>query len=160
MCNAISADDVFEMMCTEQYQRRKCLDAGALSHAVAITRAGDTAVIKAKRKLPTVGFPGLLRRFVPSGVTSTETISWGAAEPGGARTAELKVDFHGAPASMHGTVSIVPDGVSTTLVVIDAVFRAHVPIVGGKVEGFAAPIIVSVIDAEERTAQAWAAERQ
>ena len=37
-------------------------------------------------------------------------------------------------------------------------FKAKVPIVGGKVEGFAAPIILSYIDAEEKTGQAWAQE--
>jgi hypothetical protein len=72
------------------------------------------------------------------------------------RTAQLSVDFHGAPASMKGTIRVVPDGAAST-VVVDAVFKAHVPIVGGKIEGFAAPIIMSVIDAEEATGKAWAA---
>jgi hypothetical protein len=159
MTNAISAAEVFEMICTEEYQKRKCLDAGALSHAVSIVRTGDAAVIKAKRKLPTVGFPKLLRRFVPSGVTSTETISWGPAEADGARTADLQVHFHGAPASMRGTVSIVPDDEMLTRVIVEAEFAAHVPVLAARVEGFAAPVILGVIDSEERTAHAWVAAR-
>ena len=157
MTNAISAFDVFEMICTDEYQRRKCLDAGALSHAVSVVRSGDTAVIKAKRKLPTAGFPSLLRKFVPSGVTSTETIAWGTADSTGARIADLDVHFHGAPASLRGAVRIVPVDEVTTQVIVDADFTAHVPMIGKRVEGFAAPIIVGVIDSEERTAQAWVA---
>ncbi|HEV7193255.1 MAG TPA: DUF2505 domain-containing protein [Jatrophihabitantaceae bacterium] len=159
MTNPISASDVFDMICTDEYQRRKCVDAGALTHAVEIIRTGDTAVIKAKRKLPTVGFPKLLRKLVPSGVTSTETISWGPPDKSGARTAELDVHFHGAPASMRGEISIVPVDPMLTQVIVDAEFTAHVPLIGSRVEGFAAPIIVGVIDSEERTAQAWVAAR-
>jgi hypothetical protein len=155
MHNDISAEAVYEMSTSKAFQERKCRDAGALSWDVQVTDAPSGATVKTKRKLPTVGFPSLLRKFVPSGVTSTETIIWGPAQADGARTARLSVDFHGAPASMKGTIRVVPDGVAASTVVVDAEFKAHVPLVGGRVEGFAAPIIMSVIDAEEATAKAW-----
>jgi hypothetical protein len=158
MHNDISAEAVYEMSTSKAFQERKCHDAGALSWDVQVTDAPGGATVKTKRKLPTVGFPSLLRRFVPSGVTSTETIVWGPAGADGARTARLSVDFHGAPASMKGTIRVVPDGAAASTVVVDAQFKAHVPLIGGKVEGFAAPIILSVIDAEEATAKAWAAD--
>ena len=41
--------------------------------------------------------------------------------------------------------------------VVAAEFTAHVPLIGRKIEGFAAPIIVSVIEAEEKTAKEWTA---
>lgn len=156
MHNDITAEQVYEMSTTKAFQVQKCRDAGALSYDVTVTGGADGATVKTRRKLPTVGFPSLLRKFVPSGVTSTETIVWGAAGTDGARTADLSVDFHGAPAAMKGTIRLVPDGASST-VVVDAVFKAHVPLVGGKIEGFAAPIIMSVIDAEEATGKKWAA---
>jgi hypothetical protein len=156
MRNEITAAQVYEMTTTKAFQEQKCQDAGALSYDVTITEGPGGAIVKTKRKLPTVGFPALLRKFVPSGVTSTETIVWGPPDSSGVRTADLSVDFHGAPASMKGTIRVVPDGSAST-VVVDAVFKAHVPLVGGKVEGFAAPIIMSVIDAEEATGKAWAA---
>ena len=156
MHNDITAEQVYEMSTTKEFQEQKCRDAGALSYDVTVTEGPHGATVKTKRKLPTVGFPALLRKFVPAGVTSTETVVWGPPEPSGARTADLSVDFHGAPASMKGTISVVPDGAAST-VVVDAVFKAHVPLVGGKVEGFAAPIIMSVIDAEEATGKKWAA---
>jgi hypothetical protein len=156
MHNDIPADQVYEMSTSKAFQEQKCRDAGALSWDVRVTDAPTGATVKTKRKLPTVGFPSLLRKFVPSGVTSTETIVWGASTGDGARTARLSVDFHGAPASMKGTITVVPDGPAST-VVIDAEFRAHVPLIAGRVEAFAAPIIMSVIDSEEATAKAWVA---
>ncbi|MEO8887916.1 MAG: DUF2505 domain-containing protein [Jatrophihabitantaceae bacterium] len=157
MHNDISAQALYEMSSSKQFQEQKCRDAGALSYDVDVTQGQDGAIIKTRRKLPTVGFPSLLRKFVPSGVTSTETIAWGAPAADGSRTAELSVDFHGAPASMKGTIRVVPDGPDAATIVVDAEFKAHVPLIGGKVEGFAAPIIVHFIDAEEATGKAWVA---
>jgi hypothetical protein len=155
MHNDIPLADLFEMICTKAYQERKCVDAGALSYDVSVTRTDDGAVIRAKRKLPTVGFPSLLRKFVPSGVVSTETVTWGPAAADGSRTADLHVSFHGTPASMNGTIRIVAGGAGSS-VLVDAEFKANVPLVGSKVERIAAPIILGVIDAEEATGQAWA----
>ena len=158
MRNDITADEVYAMSVDQEFQERKCRDAGALSYTVTIAEGADGAIVKTRRKLPTVGFPGLLRKFVPSGLTSTETITWGPVAADGTRRAELAVDFAGAPAHMKGTITVVPDGVAAT-VVVDAEFKANVPLVGRKVEGIAAPIIMSFIDAEEKTGQAWIAER-
>jgi hypothetical protein len=158
MHNDIPADAVYEMSTSKAFQERKCQDAGALSWDVSIEDGPDGAIVRTRRKLPTVGFPKLLRKFVPAGVTSTETIVWGPPAADGTRTASLDVDFHGSPATMKGTIRVLPDGASACTVVVDAEFKAHVPLVGGKIEGFAAPIIMSVIDAEEQTGQAWVGE--
>lgn len=159
MHNDLSAEQVYEMSTSKDFQERKCRDAGALSFDVVVIEGADGATVRTRRKLPTVGFPALLRKFVPSGVTSIETVTWGAAAVDGARTAQLSVDFPGAPAGMKGSIRLVPAGATASDVVVDAVFTARVPLVGGKVEGFAAPIILSFIDSEEATGQAWAAER-
>lgn len=157
MHNDIPVADLFEMICTRAFQERKCVDAGALSYEVSIALADAGAVIKLKRKMPTVGFPALLRRFVPVGVTSTETVSWGPAAADGARSADLHVDFHGTPATMNGTIRIVAQGPGSSSVLVDAEFKAHVPLIASKVERIAAPIILGVIDAEEATGKAWVA---
>lgn len=149
--------DVYAMACSKQFQERKCSDAGALSWDVTITVDGDSAVVKTKRKLPTFGFPAMLRKIVPLGVTSTETITWSAPAADGSRTGDLHVDFHGVPARMSGTLRLRPEGTGST-VSVDAEFTALVPLVGGKLEKLAAPIIIEVIDAEEKTGRSWMAD--
>jgi hypothetical protein len=157
MHHDLPAAELYEVACSKRFQEQKCIDAGALSYDVHVTRTDDGAIVKTTRKLPTVGFPALLRRVLPSGVSSTETIVWAPAAPDGSRSAELLVHFPGAPASMSGTIRIQPDGPDAAAVLVDATFTAHVPFLARRVEGFAAPIILGVIDAEEATARAWAA---
>jgi hypothetical protein len=155
MRHDLAAPELYEMACSKKFQEQKCIDAGALSYDVHITRTDHGAIVKTRRKLPTVGFPSVLRRFLPSGVTSTETIVWAPVAPDGSRSGKLHVDFAGAPAGMSGTIRIQPDGPDAAAVLVDATFTAHVPFLARRVEGFAAPIILGVIDAEEATARTW-----
>jgi hypothetical protein len=156
--HAVGPAEVFAMSITPGYQEKKCADAGALHWEVDVRiKDDDTAVVKAKRKMPTAGFPSLLRKIVPSGVTSTETVSWGPADADGSRVAKVHVDFHGAPARMNGELRLAPDSDGGSTIVIDADFSVPIPIVGRKAEQLAAPIILSVIESEERTAEQWVA---
>lgn len=152
----IEAPEVFRMLCTPAFQEQKCQDAGAITWQVAVEESEDGAVVRTTRKMPTNDFPAILRKFVPHGVTSTETITWGPAAADGSRTADLKVGIHGVPARMAGTIRLVADGAGTTIEV-DADFVAHIPVVKRKIEGASVPIILQVIDAEVLTGQAWAA---
>jgi hypothetical protein len=150
--------EVYSMSCLPEYQERKCADAGALSWKVSVLDEGAGTVIKTRRKLPTVGFPSLLRKLLPEGILSTETIHWAPdASADGTRTATLDVDFHGAPIKLHGNITLSPEGDGGSLIEVDAVFSASIPLVGGKVEKLSAPIIIGVIDSEQETGRAWAA---
>lgn len=153
----LSADEAYEMSINKKFQEKKCRDANAVSWRVTVNGGESGAIVRTYRKLPTVGFPSLLRKVLPSGVAATETIVWSAAAADGARTAQLSVNFHGSPASLNGTIRIFADGPTASTVVVDAEFKVRVPLFGGRVENAAAPVVVSVIDAEEATARAWAA---
>jgi uncharacterized protein DUF2505 len=160
MQHDITPEQVYAMSCSKEFQERKCADAGALSWHVTVSADGDDTVVRTKRKLPTVGFPSLIRKIVPSGVTSTETVTWAPAAADGSRSGALHVDFHGAPARMHGTVHIVALAAGRAEVFLAAEFTALVPLIGSKIEKLAAPIITGVIDAEEETGKAWVAAAQ
>lgn len=152
----IAAPEVFRMLCTQAFQERKCEDAGALSWQVEVTETSDGAIVRTTRRMPTDDFPALLRKFVPHGVTSTETITWGPEQADGSRLGELHVAIHGVPAKMSGTVVLRAAGDGTEIVV-DAEFTAHLPVVRRKIESASVPIILQVIEAEVQTGQSWAA---
>ena len=156
----IPTDQVVAMSCDPAFQERKCEDAGALSWNVRVTPLDDGSIeISTRRKLPTTAFPSLLRKLLGEGMTSTELITWAPATgTGGHRTATLSVDFHGAPTSLHGRIDVVPTATGGARITVDADFKASVPLVGGKVEKLASPIILDVIDSEQKTGTAWLAE--
>jgi hypothetical protein len=154
--HAIPAAEVFRMLCTPEFQEQKCRDAGALTWRVAVEEADEGAIVRTTRRMPTEDFPALLRKFVPNGVTSTETITWAAADADGSRRADLHVAIHGVPAKLTGTIQLCAAG-EDTVVAVDAEFVAHVPIVRRKIEAASVPIILQVIDTEVRTGQTWAA---
>ena len=60
--------------------------------------------------------------------------------------------------SLSGTITLRPESDTSACVTVDAEFTALVPLIGGKVEKMAAPIILGVIESEERTGQAWIAD--
>jgi hypothetical protein len=151
----ISPAETYAMSITPAYQERKCADAGALQWEVDVrTKDDDTAVVRARRKLPTTGFPALVRKVVPGGVTSTETIAWGPPTADGSRVGKLSVDFHGAPVRMNGELRLVPED-GGCRIDVTADFSVLVPVVGRKIEQMAGGIVVDVIESEERTAQQW-----
>ena len=157
----ISPDEAVAMSCDPAFQERKCADVGALSWTVRVTALDDGSTeVSTRRKLPTVGFPSMLRKLLPEGMTSTERIVWAPAGSavGGVRTASLAVDFHGAPTSMHGRIDVLPTAAGGATVRISADFKASVPLIGGKVEKLASPIIVDIIDSEQKSGIAWLAE--
>lgn len=155
----LSASDTFEMNIDPSYQQAKCAAGGASDAEVTVTRSGTGAVVVTRRSLLPHGFPALIRKFIPSGLTTTETLRWGPPDAGGGRVGQLEVDMRPAPASMTGTITLEPSGPSAARVILDAEFRAHVPVVGRTLEHLARPIIEATIRAEEETGARWAEQR-
>ena len=158
--NPVPAAEVYRMSTSAAFQEQKCRESGAVSWDVRVADDPGGPVVRTRRRLAPGDLPRFLRRFAPGGLTATETVRWRPAGDDGTRTGELSVDFHGAPVSMAGVVRILPDGDRASTVVVDVQFRAHVPLLGARLERIAGPMIVRMIDAEEATGRAWTAARR
>lgn len=91
------------------------------------------------RQLPD-GVPGPLQRFLPSDGRVVQTDEWAAAGADGSRDGTWSVAIPGAPASMGGTMHLVPtEGGSTYR--IDGSVKVRVPLVGGKAETYIAGLV-------------------
>ncbi|MEO6142382.1 MAG: DUF2505 domain-containing protein [Dermatophilaceae bacterium] len=146
--------DVFAMLIDEEFQARKCVATGALSHSVSVRAQDDRTVIVSNRELPTDGFPDFVKSLVGATLAVTETQDWGPAGPGGARQGRLTVDIAGAPIDLAGTLSLAPAG-EGSVESVEGELKARIPLIGGKIEKAAAPAIESAIRAERETGQAW-----
>lgn len=150
-------DVVYVMLIDEQFQARKCLDAGALWHDVTVTTLGDGTRIVTKRDLPTESLPEFAKSLVGTRLSITETYDWGPAYQDGSRAGELDVVVAGAPVSLNATVLLRPVGTATRMQ-IDGTLKASIPLLGGKVERSAAPAVIHAIQGEGRSGRAWLAE--
>lgn len=146
---------VFEMICTADYQELKCTRGGALEHEVAIELEDDTRTIVTRRRLPTDSFPEFARKFVGDAVDVVETLVWGLApDEDGGHTASLHVEIPRTPVSMSGSAFLRSSGEGTQHT-IEGELKANVPFIGAKVEQAVAPILASALRLEGRLSKEW-----
>ena len=94
------------------------------------------------RRLPD-GVPGYLSPFLPKDGRTTQTDVWGPAV-GGVRRGTFAVSFPGSPGEISGETLLEPAGAGTRWTVTGTV-RVKVPLVGGKAEGFLAPLVERLV---------------
>ena len=151
---AATPQQVFAMLADTEFQNRKCIATGALSHSVSVSPQGDRTLIVNHRVMPTDGFPDFVKSMVGATLAVTETQDWGPPDPDGSRQGTITVDLGGAPLDLVGVLSLAPAG-EGSLESIDANLKAKIPLIGGKIEKAAAPAIESAIRVERETGQAW-----
>lgn len=146
---------VFDMICSADYQELKCTRSGALEHEVAIEAEQDARTIVTRRRLPTNDFPDFARKFVGDAVDVVETQVWGLqADDDGGRTASLHVEIPRTPVSMSGSVSLTA-ATAGTQHTVEGDLRANVPFLGSKIEAAVAPVLARALRLEARLSVEW-----
>ncbi len=102
---------------------------------------GGVRVVQ-RRNLP-AGIPSFLSRFAPKDGTVTQTDVWGP-EVDGVRSGTWEVAFPGSPGEIRGSTRVEPSGTGARWVVEGHV-KVGVPLLGGKAEGFLAPLVEKLI---------------
>jgi hypothetical protein len=115
-------------------------DGSRLVSAVGTPGGGTT--VRTSRSLPE-GVPGYLKRFTPADGRVTQTDTWGAAVAG-VRTGTWAVTFPGSPGVIGGSTTIAPGPTGCRWTVTGTV-SIRLPVVGGRVEGFLAPLLEKLV---------------
>lgn len=153
--HSATPQQVFEMICSPDYQELKCTRSGALEHEVAIEVEDDARTIVTRRRLPTEGFPDFARKFVGDAVDVVETQVWGlTADEEGGHTASLHVEIPRTPVSLSGSVSLVAGGAGTEHTV-EGDLKANVPFLGSKIEAAVAPVLARALRLEAKLSPEW-----
>lgn len=137
--SAASVEDVVALMSSQRWAELKAERLHDGSRVVERDeRPGGGVLFVLSRELPD-GVPGPLQRFLPSDGRVVQTDEWAAAA-GGERHGTWSVRIPGAPATMGGTMSVVPtDGGSTYAIKGEVVVK--VPLIGGKAEKYIAGLV-------------------
>jgi Protein of unknown function (DUF2505) len=147
---AATPHEVFAVVADHAFQEAKLAATGSLAYSATVTESGQRVLVSTIRELPTDGFPDFAKSFVGEVLTILEKQDWGPAGADGSRVAVLDISIHGAPLTLKGTVGLAPGGAGTEQSV-DSVLKAGIPLIGGRIEKFAAGPIQQAIDIEFAT---------
>lgn len=159
--HAMPPQQVFEMICSPDYQELKCTRSGATEHEVVIEVENDARTIVTRRSLPTDGFPDFARKFVGETVDVVETTVWELTQDDdGGYSASLQVEIPRTPVSMTGAVQLRPAEGGGTTHVVEGELKANLPFIGSKIEKAIAPVLADALRLEQRLGKEWFQDNQ
>ena len=150
---------VFRMIADPAFQEAKCAATGSLEHEIDVRDDADGGTtIFSRRTMPTDQIPDVVRSFVGPTVHLAETQRWERPRPDGTRTGSITVEIEGMPVRFTAATALAADGAGTQQP-IEGDLKASVPLFGGRIERAAEPAVRAAIRVEQRTGNAWLAER-
>lgn len=118
-------------------------------------RSDDTFDITITRTVDVDGIPGFARRFINPRNTVVSHDHW-QDDGDGTYSGRFSIEAKGTPVAISGVTSLEPDGDGTRYR-IDVDVTINVPLVGGRLEGFARGIVDRQLREEIRLAEEWLA---
>jgi uncharacterized protein YndB with AHSA1/START domain len=139
-----SPDQVFAMLADPAFREAVCDAQGVLRHTVTVTgdASAGTLQVSVDQVQAAEGIPSFARRFVGDEINVVQTESWSSPEHG-----DIRVTIPGKPGEMSGTARLSESGGTTTeTVTLD--IKVSIPLVGGKIEGLVADMLLKALRTE------------
>jgi hypothetical protein len=129
--------EVFALISTGAFQLDLIAHLGGRDAEVVEEANGpDGGLRLVTRQQTAVDLPGFAQKIIPAHTTVTQTYEWGAAAEDGTRRGRWSAEAKGAPVSIGGPTELGREGDGTCHLYLGQV-KASVPLVGGRLEGFA-----------------------
>ncbi len=136
--------DVAAMLADRAFRERVCDAQGVLRHDVSIEPSGEGKHVRIDQVQAARGLPSFAAKFVGDQIQIVQDEEWSTAEH-----ALLTVAIPGKPGEMAGTITLVESGGVTTETV-DLTIKVGIPLVGGKIEGVVADMMLRALKSEHR----------
>ncbi|HEX3610680.1 MAG TPA: DUF2505 domain-containing protein [Sporichthyaceae bacterium] len=149
------APAVFRMLTDPDFQAQRAKAGNPEQADSSVVVAPDGEVIITVHRLMAVQLPGMLQRLTGDKIRIVETQTWHPSDlEADEQTGRLQAGLTGQPGGVEGTLHLAGDQHSTD-VVVDAEIKVNVPLVGGKIEGFIAEMLIKFLTKEEEIGRAW-----
>ena len=148
-----SLDEVATMLGDPAFREQVCEHQGVLRSSVTIEPDGDRMRARIEQVQAAHGIPSFATKFVGDEIQIVQTESWSSREHG-----DIEVTIPGKPGDMRGTATLAEAGGTTTETVALTV-KVSIPLVGGKLEGLIADLLVKALQAENAVGREWLAGR-
>jgi hypothetical protein len=158
--SAGSVAELFEARCRQDLREKAAVESGATSWQVNIQPAADGgATVRVERSLPP-NVPDAYKKFVGRSIEIAQVEQWAAPAADGTRSATIDLHIKGQPASMIGTIELLPSSGGGSTERIEGELRVAVPFIGKKVEPEVAKVVADALKIEQRLNDEWIAARR
>lgn len=146
-------EQVYAMLADREFRVQVCEYQRYHRHTVEITPQGSGMSVFVDQHRPADGVPSFATKFVGDEINIQQREQWSSPTD-----ATLEVAIPGKPGHMKGSVHLAGDaGGTTETVAVDV--KVSIPLIGGKIEGLIADMLVKALRAENKVGQQWLAER-
>jgi hypothetical protein len=136
--------DVYAMLADPEFREEVCEQQGVLRAMVAVDTDDAGMEVTIDQVQAARGIPSFARKFVGDEINIVQQESWASATE-----ADIRVTIPGKPGDMSGTARLTESGGVTTETV-DLEIRVGLPLVGGKIEGLIADLLLKALKTENR----------
>ena len=136
------AGEVLAMLQDAAFRERVCDATGVLRHTVTVTPKGNATEVLIDQVQAAAGLPGFAKKLVGDEINIVQKETWTDDTH-----ADVEVTIPGKPGHMTGTIDLTESGGRTTERV-DLEIKVNIPLVGGKIEGLIADMLLKALKTE------------
>ncbi|MBB6626873.1 DUF2505 domain-containing protein [Nocardioides sp. KIGAM211] len=143
--------DVAAMLADPAFREQVCDDQHVLRHEVSVSGSAEDGDLEVTidQVQAADGIPSFAKKFVGDEINIVQVETWTSPEAG-----DISVTIPGKPGQMSGTAVLAESGGTTTeTVTLD--IKVNIPLVGGKIEGLVADLLLKALKSENRTGRAY-----
>jgi len=146
-------EQVYAMLAEPAFREAVCEYQRYHRHDITITPDGSGMSVTVDQHRPADGVPSFAQKFVGDEINVHQQERWTSPTD-----ASLEVAIPGKPGHLKGTVHLAGDAGGTTETVAVEV-KVSIPLIGGKIEGVLAEMLVKALKAENKVGREWLAAR-
>ena len=144
-------DAVAAMLADPSFREEVCEHQGVLRHLVSIDADDTGTEVTIDQVQAAHGIPSFAKKFVGDEINIVQEETWATPAEG-----VIRVTIPGKPGEISGTARLTGSGGVTTETV-DLTVKVAIPIVGGKIEGLIADLLLKALKAENHVGRDYLA---
>ena len=148
---AASPAEVYEMLADPAFREASCAAQDVISAEVRLDRQGNGFEVTIDELQRTDDLPGFARTFAGDTTRAIQVEEWPDTTG-----ATMRIETPGKPSTVHGTITLRPEG-SGTREIWELEIKVKVPLIGGRLERLMADKVAAGIEAEHGVGVAWLA---
>ena len=140
---------VTAMLADPAFREEVCAYQRFTKYDVTIDVDGETKRVKVDQWQPTHGMPSFAKKIVGEETNIVQEEHWTSPTHG-----DITIAIPGKPGTMSGTASVAASGAGT-VETVSLTVKVHIPLVGGKLEGLIADLLLKALKAENKVGRAY-----